>query len=142
MIKLIIALFLIPGGLFAQLNLQARVTVDKRPDMTIYRYLYGPITADTSFIGESGYLLPRYEQPAHSPQSKIHWTARLLNALNNGDTLSYSNRDGSVSGAVYPGSVNENIETAANLADSLSRDPWSAVFDGAGNPIYQLREAE
>ncbi len=139
-IVLILAL-LLPAAGQGQLNFQAKVTTHKKPDMTVRRYMYGPVEADTSYIGESGYLLPRYEQPAHSADSKVYWAEKLLYLLNSGDTLQYSNRDDSLSAVVFPGTAGENIATAGSLADSLKYDPHSIVLDNGGNAVYQLPEA-
>ncbi len=136
--KLIMLLFL-PVIVYGQMNLQAKVTVDKRTDMTIVKYMYGPVIADTAYIGESDYQIPKYLQPVHSQLSKVFWTWKLLNALNNGQMLIYYDAKGSIPLNCPPGTMNQNIDNAVVLVNLLAVDVWGVITNETGSSIYELK---
>jgi len=124
---------LLPGLLYGQLNIQARVTTRKLPDMTIREYMYGPVKADTAYIGEKRYLVPAYEEPRFSELAKIFWIGRILNRLNNGLTLS---ADGLI---IAPGSAAQNVESAVAAAGWLAGNSWGIVTAGS-DTIYAIKK--
>ena len=134
--SLLLLWVLFPALAFGQVNIIAEVKIDKLPEMTIFTYRHGPVFADTAYAGQPEYILPKYEPPRHNTASRTFWRGRLLNALNDGDTLSFAFAD--TSGPVFPGTVNQNVDAANWLANRLTLRPEALIMTGAGVVVYEI----
>ena len=133
-------LLIIPAMCAAQLNITANVTIEKRPDMTVYRYTKGPVDIDTCWIGETGYLLPQFENPRFSEAAGKYWENQFFKKLGWNIPLNYSTFGGKNSGEFFGGSNGECRLRARKIVDKLAVDPWGEVIDDQGASVYRLPE--
>jgi hypothetical protein len=121
-------------------------TIRKFPDKTIYQNLQGPIGVyiselniwvDTCWIGETGYLIPRFENPVFSSEAEVFWRELFREKLLNGVSLNFSADCGAVSGCI---SANDSLQAEANaqiLTDFLRVHPFAEVSEeNSGWIIY------